>query len=115
MAIFSMPRSSLLSALILAAAGVAGVAHAQQFTPNTPSGGWNCGSWPNGMPPQQPDDFLWLTIDICNFLADKEGMKCCFADPYGQTKEAQDDIGQISTGFGPKPTTMTVRDPNPVG
>lgn len=59
--------------------------------PNQPSCGYNsCGtSWQS--PADKNDDYIWLANDVCNFIANQKGTCCCFADPYGQTKEVASD------------------------
>ena len=50
-----------------------------------PSCGWNsCGTrFLDGIP-DTSDDFLWLNIDMCNFIARKKGTCCCFAGETGK-------------------------------
>jgi hypothetical protein len=52
--------------------------------PIAPSCGWNsCGTSFRGDRPDTSDDFVWLNIDMCNFIAYKKGTCCCFAGDIG--------------------------------
>ena len=45
-----------------------------------PSCGWNsCGTSFQGNLPDTSDDFVWLNIDMCNYIASQKGTCCCFA------------------------------------
>ena len=52
--------------------------------PIAPNCGWNsCGTSFRGDRPDTSDDFVWLNIDMCNFIAYKKGTCCCFAGDIG--------------------------------
>ena len=63
-------------------------------TPNAdiaPSCGWNsCGTHFLKSLPDTSDDFVWLNIDMCNFIASKKGTCCCFAGETGRMLTCSD-------------------------
>ena len=87
-----------------------GLLQGMAVNPNQPSCGYNsCGT--NWQSPADPkDDYIWLANDVCNFIANKKGTCCCFADPYGQTKEVATD----HPDWLPLMTSMTAQIPQPV-
>ena len=76
---------------------------------NKPNCGDGCGTtWLST--PAANDDYIWLANDVCNYIANKKGTCCCFADPYGQTKEVSSD----HPAWVPLMTRMNAQVPQPV-
>ena len=44
-----------------------------------PSCGWDSCGTRFTSPLDTSDDFVWLNIDMCNYIASKKGTCCCFA------------------------------------
>ncbi len=55
----------------------------------TPSCGWNSFGTKFQTELQQPDDFVWLTIDLCNYIASAKKTCCCFSG----AQESLDRVG----------------------